>query len=85
MTSTTHSSHTTGVSSDPRTAHAVDAFRDALIRMRDGEKLTVEDLDTATDLLAMVQASAGDTLAAAAMPHFREVFHAGRSSGTLPG
>ncbi|WP_406340533.1 hypothetical protein [Streptomyces sp. NBC_01578] len=84
MTAPTDSSPTT-VSSDPRAEHAVDAFRDALIRMRDGEELTVEDLNTTADLLQMVQAPTGDALAAAAMPHFRDVFHSGRDSGTLSG
>ncbi|MGW5276847.1 hypothetical protein ACWEQP_30720 [Streptomyces sp. NPDC004044] len=83
MTAPTDSSPTT-VSSDPRAAHAVDAFRDALIRMRDGEELTVEDLNTTADLLQMVQAPTGDALAAA-MPHFRDVFHSDHDSGTLPG
>lgn len=53
--------------------------------MRDGQELTAEDLNTATDLLRIVQTPSGDTLAAAAMPHFRDVFHQDRDSGTLPG
>ncbi|WP_409474099.1 hypothetical protein [Streptomyces sp. HC307] len=86
MTATTTSSDTAApVSSDPRAADAVDAFRDALLRMRDGKELTVKDLDTTADLLQMVQAPTGGSLAAEVMPHFREVFHPGRDSGTPAG
>ncbi|NEB00422.1 hypothetical protein [Streptomyces sp. SID13726] len=85
MTPTTDASETLPASSDPRAAGAVAAFRGALIRMRDGQELTVDDLDTTVDLLRMVQAPAGESLAAAAMPQFREVFHAGHDSAALPG
>ncbi|MFM9448788.1 hypothetical protein [Streptomyces acidiscabies] len=52
----------------------VEAFRDALVRMRDGDDLTADDLDAATDLLRMVQPPGGTALAAAIMPQFTEVF-----------
>ncbi|MFC9425980.1 hypothetical protein [Streptomyces sp. NPDC056987] len=63
--------------SDPRVARTVEAFRSALIRMRDGEDLTVEDLHATTELLRMVQATNGTSLAAMAMPLFKEVFQGG--------
>ncbi|MFE2943121.1 hypothetical protein ACFXKG_29305 [Streptomyces sp. NPDC059255] len=48
--------------------------------MRDGEDLTVEDLNATTELLRMMQETNGTSPAAAAMPLFKEVFqgHAGR-------
>ncbi|MFE3032996.1 hypothetical protein ACFXKY_15300 [Streptomyces canus] len=51
--------------------------------MRDGEDLTADDLDVATDLLRMVQTPGGTTLAAAVMPQFTEVFQ-GRRDGSTP-
>ncbi|GCB44518.1 hypothetical protein [Streptomyces sp. NL15-2K] len=69
--------------SDPRAAHLVEAFRDALVRMREGEELTIQDLTTATDLLQVVQATTGASLAAAVMPLFEEVFQSGRD-GSAP-
>ncbi|MFD7408525.1 hypothetical protein ACFV7R_39110 [Streptomyces sp. NPDC059866] len=77
MTSTTDPSYNDPELFDPRAAHIVEAFRDALVRMRDGEELTVEDLDAATDLLQLVQATTGASLAAAVMPLFKEVFQSG--------
>lgn len=83
MTTTPGPSNIGPLSSDPRAAHLVEAFRDALVRMRDGEDLTVDDLDVATDLLRMVQSPTGTTLAAVVMPQFREVFQ-GRRSRSSP-
>ncbi|MGW4606859.1 hypothetical protein [Streptomyces sp. NPDC004532] len=71
------------LSSNPSAARLIGAFRDALIRMRDGEDLTVEDLNTATDLLQMVQTTTGGSPAAAVMPLFREVFQGGRDGHTF--
>ncbi|MGP4084933.1 hypothetical protein [Streptomyces sp. KR55] len=82
MTSTTDPSYNDPELFDPRAAHIVEAFRDALVRMRDGEELTIEDLNTATDLLQMVQATTGASLAAAVMPLFKEVFQSGRDGYT---
>ncbi|MFF4357640.1 hypothetical protein [Streptomyces sp. NPDC001604] len=76
MTTTPDPSHTDA-------ARLVEAFRDALVRMRDGENLTADDLDVATDLLQMVQTPGGTTLAAAVMPQFTEVFQ-GRQDGSTP-
>ncbi|MGW7244192.1 hypothetical protein [Streptomyces sp. NPDC054804] len=60
MTTATGLSDIDSMSFDPYSARLVGAFRDALVRMRDGEDLTVEDLDTAADLLRIVQATDGD-------------------------
>ncbi|WP_432194350.1 hypothetical protein [Streptomyces sp. bgisy027] len=81
MTATNHPSGLDPLSSDPRAAHLVEAFKDALVRMRDGQDLTAKDLEVATDLLQIVQAPAGTSLAAAVMPLFREVFQ-GRQDGS---
>ncbi|MFF1739152.1 hypothetical protein [Streptomyces mirabilis] len=80
MTTATDLSDIDSMSFDPHSARLVEAFRDALVRMREGEDLTVEDLDTAADLLRKVQAAKGDFLAAEVIPLFREVFQGG-----LPG
>lgn len=82
MTTATELSDIDSMSFDPYLARRVEAFRDALVRMRDGEDLTVEDLDTAADLVQMVQAAKGDSLAAEVIPLFREVFQGGRDGGT---
>ncbi|MFE4824341.1 hypothetical protein ACFRFU_50010 [Streptomyces sp. NPDC056704] len=81
MTTATDLPDIDSMSFDPHSARLVEAFRDALVRMRDGEDLTVEDLDTAADLLRMVQAAKGDSLAAGVMPLLREVFQGGRDGG----
>ncbi|MFE2521630.1 hypothetical protein [Streptomyces mirabilis] len=85
MTTATDLSDIDSMSFDPYSARLVEAFRDALVRMREGEDLTVEDLDTAADLLRRVQAAKGDFLAAEVMPLFREVFQGGRDGGTSLG
>ncbi len=85
MTTTPDPSNIDPQSSDPRTARLVEAFRDALVRMRDGEDLTADDLGVATDLLQMVQTPGGSTLAAAAMPQFRDVFQGHRDSSAPSG
>jgi hypothetical protein len=86
MTATTPSSDTAApMPSDPRAADAVDAFTDTLLRMRDGEELTVKDLGTTADLLQVTQAPTGGSPAAEAMPPFTAVFHPGRGSGTPAG
>jgi hypothetical protein len=82
MTSTTDPSCNDPALFNPGAAHLVEEFRNALVRMRDGEELTVEDLNTATDLLQLVQGTAGASLAAAVMPLFKEVFQSGRNGST---
>ncbi|MER5345122.1 hypothetical protein ABT030_33440 [Streptomyces mirabilis] len=85
MTTATDLPDIDSMSFDPHSARLVEAFRGALVRMRDGEDLTVEDLDTAADLLRMVQAAKGDSLAAGVMPLLTEVFPgpASESQGSL--
>lgn len=83
MASPNEPSYGDPISINPHAAHLVEAFKDALIRMRDGEGLTFEDLDTTTELLQMVQAPNGAALAAVAMPLFSEVFQGDRE-GTGP-
>jgi hypothetical protein len=58
----------------PHSTRLVEAFRDALVRVRDGEDLIVEDLDTAADLLLTVRAANGDSPVAEVMTLFRQVF-----------
>ncbi|MER6085931.1 hypothetical protein [Streptomyces sp. NPDC001833] len=72
------------MSFDPYSARLVEAFRDALVRMRDGEELTIEDLDTAAELLQTVQAADDDSLAAEVMPLFTEVFRGDRTGTHRP-
>ncbi|MFE3032986.1 hypothetical protein ACFXKY_15245 [Streptomyces canus] len=83
MTTTPNPPNTDPLSSDPRAARLVEEFRDALVRMRDGEDLTADDLAVAGDLLQMVQTPTGTALAAAVMPQFREVFQ-GRRDDSAP-
>ncbi|MFE2315908.1 hypothetical protein ACFXC8_22695 [Streptomyces sp. NPDC059441] len=84
MTTATDPSDIDSMSFDPYSARLVEAFRDALVRMRDGEDLTVEDLDTAVDLLQIVQATDGGSLAAEVMPLFTEVFRGDRTGTHRP-
>lgn len=67
---------------DPHAARLVAAFRDAPVRMRDGEDLTVEDPNMANELLQLVQATTDASLAATVMPWFSEVFQGRRAPST---
>jgi hypothetical protein len=71
------------VALDPHAARLVAAFRDAPVRMRDGEELTVEDLNVAKELPQLVQATNDASLAATVMPWFSEVFQ-GRRAPSIP-
>ncbi|MGW0946040.1 hypothetical protein ACWD4O_26350 [Streptomyces sp. NPDC002623] len=84
MTTVTDPSAIDSMPFDPHSARLVEAFRGALVRMRDGEDLTVEDLDTAAALLLMVQATNGDSLAAEVMPLFRQVFQGDETGSHRP-
>jgi len=84
MTRATNPSDIDSTSFDPDSARLVEAFRGALVRMRDGEDLTVEDLDTTAGLLMAVQAANGDSLAVEVMPLFREVFQGDRTGTRRP-
>ncbi|MFC8198876.1 hypothetical protein ACFWBR_39770 [Streptomyces sp. NPDC060006] len=83
MTTTPDPSYIDPLSSGPRVARLVEEFRDALVRMRDGEDLTADDLNVAGDLVQMMQTPTGTTLAAAVIPQFREVFQS-RRDGSAP-
>ncbi|BBC29070.1 hypothetical protein SGFS_003610 [Streptomyces graminofaciens] len=83
MNATNDPSSTVPVPLDPHAARLVAAFRDALVRMRDGEELTTEDLNVANELVQLVQATTDASLAATVMPWFREVFQ-GRQDGSAP-
>ncbi|MGW3451578.1 hypothetical protein [Streptomyces sp. NPDC001076] len=86
MTATNNPSNIPPVPLDPHTARLVAAFKDALVRMRDGEELTAEDLSVATELLQLVQANPDASLAATVMPWFKEVFQGHQApSASAPG
>ncbi|MFJ1808355.1 MULTISPECIES: hypothetical protein [unclassified Streptomyces] len=68
MTATNDPSYLSPIPLGPHAARLVAAFRDALVRMRGGEELTIEDLDVADELLQSVQATTDTSLAATVMP-----------------
>ncbi|MFD7608114.1 hypothetical protein ACFWAN_48505 [Streptomyces mirabilis] len=74
MNSTDDPSSIVPVPLAPHAARLVAAFQDALIRMRDGEELTTEDLNVANELVQLVQTTTDASLAATVMPWFVEVF-----------
>ncbi|MCZ0999521.1 hypothetical protein O1M63_17690 [Streptomyces mirabilis] len=76
-------SSTVPVPLDPHTARLVAAFKDALVRMRDGEELSTEDLNVASELVQLVQTTTDASLAATVMPWFSEVFQ-GRQNASAP-
>lgn len=85
MTSTTPASWETV---DPalvnsRAVRLVEAFKDALARMRDEHGLTFDDLNTVTTLLQQLHASTGVPLSLCAMPLFSEVFQGGGDGYTV--
>ncbi|MFB7755691.1 LLM class flavin-dependent oxidoreductase [Streptomyces sp. NPDC056121] len=53
---------------NPRAQRLVEAFKQALIRLRDEEGLTFDDIKTLTDLLQRVQTATGAHLSLVAMP-----------------
>lgn len=73
MNTTNDPSTTAPVPLDPHAARLVAAFKDALVRMRDGEELTTEDLNVASELVQLVQSTTDASLAATVMPWFSEV------------
>ncbi|MEH0525619.1 dioxygenase family protein [Streptomyces stelliscabiei] len=82
MTTTTDPSYVDPALINARAVRLVNAFKDALARMRDEEGLTFDDLHAATDLLQKVQAATGAPLALVSMPLFSEVFQGGRDGYT---
>lgn len=83
MNTTNTPSSTAPVPLDPHAARLVAAFKDALVRMRDGEELTTEDLNVANELVQLVQTTADASLAATVMPWFSEVFQ-GHQNASAP-
>ncbi|MEV4364894.1 hypothetical protein [Nonomuraea sp. NPDC049625] len=82
MTTTTDPSYVDPALINPRAVRLVQAFKDALARMRDEEGLTFEDLNVAADLLQRIQAATGVPLALAAMPLYSEIFQGGQDGYT---
>lgn len=68
---------------NPRAVRLVEAFRDALARMRDEHGLTFDDLHTVTTLLTQLHDATGVPLSLAAMPLFSEVFQGGGDGYTI--
>ncbi|MFF9041785.1 hypothetical protein ACF090_40680 [Streptomyces sp. NPDC014892] len=67
---------------NPRAIRLVQAFKDALARLRDEEGLTFDDLNTVTEALQHMQQATGVPLALAAMPLYGELFQGGRDGYT---
>ncbi|MGW0819593.1 hypothetical protein ACWD00_41550 [Streptomyces viridiviolaceus] len=63
---------------NPRAVRLVEAFKDALARLRDEEGLTFADLNAATALLQKMQHATGAPLATVAMPLYSELFQGGQ-------
>ncbi|UUU19193.1 dioxygenase family protein [Streptomyces sp. DSM 40750] len=82
MTTTTDPSYVDPALINPRAVRLVNAFKNALARMRDEEGPTFDALNADTDLLQKVQAATGAPLALAAMPLYSEVFQGGRDGYT---
>lgn len=68
---------------NPRAVRLVEAFKDALARMRDEHGLTFDDLYTVGTLLEQMRDADGLPLALAAMPLFSEVFQGGGDGYTI--
>ncbi|WP_158226904.1 dioxygenase family protein [Amycolatopsis vastitatis] len=67
---------------NPRAVRLVEAFKDALARMRDEHGLTFDDLNTVTTLLEQLRDATGVPLSLVAMPLFSEVFQGGQDGYT---
>jgi catechol 1,2-dioxygenase len=68
---------------NPRAVRLVEAFKDALARLRDEHGLTFDDLNTVTTLLEQLRDATGVPLSLAAMPLFSEVFQGGDDGYTI--
>jgi len=82
MTTTTDPSYVDPALINPRAVRLVEAFKNALTRMRDEEGLTFDDLNAVTDLLQSIQMATGAPLALVAMPLYSELFQGGRDGYT---
>ncbi|MCW8382473.1 hypothetical protein [Streptomyces justiciae] len=58
-TTTTDPSYVDPALVDPRAIRLVEAFKDALARLRDEEGLTFDDLNAAADVLQRIQTATG--------------------------
>lgn len=82
MTTTTDPSYVDPALINPRAIRLVEAFKDALARLRDEEGLTFDDLNAVTDLFQQLQKATGAPLALVAMPLYGELFQGGRDGYT---
>lgn len=67
---------------NPRAIRLVEAFKDALARLRDEEGLTFQDINAVTAVLQKIQTATGAPLALAAMPLYSELFQGGQDGYT---
>lgn len=82
MTTTTDPSYVDPALINPRAVRLVEAFKDALARLRDEEGLTFDDINAVTDLFQQLQKATGAPLALVAMPLYSELFQGGRDGYT---
>jgi catechol 1,2-dioxygenase len=84
MTTITDPSYVDPALINPRAVRLVQAFKDALARLRDEEGLTFDDLHAVTEVLLQIQKATGVPLSLAAMPLYGELFQGGRDGYTPP-
>ncbi|WP_406340513.1 hypothetical protein [Streptomyces sp. NBC_01578] len=82
MTTHTDPSYVDPSSFNPRAIRLVEAFKQALMRLRDEEGLTFDDIKAAADLLQRVQTATSAPLALVAMPLYSELFQGGQDGYT---
>ncbi|MEV6588743.1 hypothetical protein [Streptomyces acidicola] len=82
MTSATEKSYVDPTLINPRAVRLIEAFKEALIRMRHEHGLTFEDLKATTDLLDKMHAATGLPLSALSMPMWSELFQGGQDGYT---
>ncbi|WP_060887920.1 hypothetical protein [Streptomyces caniscabiei] len=81
-TTTTDPSYVDPALVNPRAVRLIEAFKDALARLRDEEGLTFDDVYAVTDVLQQIQTATGAPLALVAMPMYSEIFQGGRDGYT---
>ncbi|MGW6498596.1 dioxygenase family protein [Nonomuraea angiospora] len=82
MTTATDPSYVDPARINPRAVRLLEAFKDALFRLRDEEGLTFDDLKAVAGLLEQMQAATGAPLALLAMPLYSELFQGGQDGYT---
>ncbi|MGY4907816.1 dioxygenase family protein [Streptomyces sp. 900116325] len=82
MTTHAEPSYVDPSSINPRAVRLVEAFKQALMRLRDEEGLTFDDIKAAADLLQRVQTATNAPLALVAMPLYSELFQGGQDGYT---